>query len=563
MARWRWKPRCARAGIQCGEEVIVPPITFVSTATCRLVCHGVPVFADIDPTTLNLSPAAVEKLITPRTRAIIAVHFGGHPADVDALTAIAEHHGLALIEDAAHAHGAAWRGIPVGNFGVAATFSFQAFKLATAGEGGAILTNSEALRGKGLGLLQPGPAQGAGWFEHFTLGSNYRLDGVSSRRTFRATEKASGAKPPARGERAVLSRADADLPRSHSRGRRPARKQPSSLHHYLALRPGGVRRRGARFVPARLASRRHFRPSQPILILCTAIRSFQSLPPCGCGKWSTPQDYQSLFLPESERVCKDGIWLEHSMFLGTHQDVDDIIAAFEKIQQRAGSLLPQREGSKGSQAMIRHRQLAIALLVLCTAVGADARPRPLPPGTPQQASDFTRWTFREDFSHGIPGWVSFPLSQDVGYDPFDLYKASGRLTRAGARHDLLRRAAPASRPGAAADVSRGPASSFRIGYGFEACGKIVVCISPWEPWMGGVTTIRSPSNPARTTCRWMAANCKSLPPARMLRRSFSRPKLPRLPWGRHSRLTLRALEIQAERPAERRCSRAQAGPLNH
>ena len=144
--------------LECGEEVIVPPITFVSTATAVLICHGVPVFADIDPKTLNLFPPAVEASITSRTRAIIAVHFGGHPADLDALTAIAARHDVALIEDAAHAHGAAWRGTPVGNFGVVATFSFQAFKLMTAGEGGVVLTNSSAIA-EGLELLQPGTAQ--------------------------------------------------------------------------------------------------------------------------------------------------------------------------------------------------------------------------------------------------------------------------------------------------------------------------------------------------------------------------------------------------------------------
>jgi dTDP-4-amino-4,6-dideoxygalactose transaminase len=76
---------------------------------------------------------------------------------------------------------------------------------------------------------------------------------------------------------------------------------------------------------------------------------FQSLSPCGCGKWGAPQDYKSLFLPESERICKDGIWLEHHMFLGTTQDVDDIIAAFEKIQERAGSLLQHQESTQESR----------------------------------------------------------------------------------------------------------------------------------------------------------------------------------------------------------------------
>jgi len=125
----------AALGIGEGDEVILPSFTFIAAANAVLYRRALPVFADIDPLTLNLNPESVARAITPRTRAIIVVHFGGRPADMDALTAIARRHSLALIEDAAHAHGACWRGTPVGNFGVAATFSFQLFKLITAGEG--------------------------------------------------------------------------------------------------------------------------------------------------------------------------------------------------------------------------------------------------------------------------------------------------------------------------------------------------------------------------------------------------------------------------------------------
>jgi dTDP-4-amino-4,6-dideoxygalactose transaminase len=336
-------------GIQCGDEVIVPPITFISTAMAVLTRHGVPVFADIDPSTLNLSPQAVEQAVSPRTRAIIAVHFGGHPADVDALCAIARQHGLAFIEDAAHAHGAAWRGIPVGNFGDAATFSFQAFKLATAGEGGAILTNSEALAEKIWGYCNLGRRHGGGWFEHFTLGTNHRLTGfqagVISAQLQRLPEQSR-----VRGEnveyfrerirafRGLTFAAYDQRVTSHPNYLVTLRYDPAAFAgverdlFLRALQPEGI--------PAQ--------PTYPHPLYRNPL--FQSLPPCGCGKWSTPQDYKSLFLPESERVCKDGIWLEHSMFLGTRQDVDDIIAAFEKIQQQASSLLQLRESSKESRA---------------------------------------------------------------------------------------------------------------------------------------------------------------------------------------------------------------------
>jgi len=127
-------------GVGPGDEVIVPPYTFVASASAILLCNATPVFADIDPLTFNLSPQTVEAAITPRTRAIVVVHFGGRPAEMDALQEIATRHGLGLLEDAAHAHGAKFLGVPVGGWGDVATFSFHSFKLITAGEGGMILS---------------------------------------------------------------------------------------------------------------------------------------------------------------------------------------------------------------------------------------------------------------------------------------------------------------------------------------------------------------------------------------------------------------------------------------
>ena len=231
-------------GIQCGDEVIVPPYTFIATATAVLFCHGVPVFADIDPASLNLSPAAVEAAITPRTRAIIAVHFGGHPADLDALTAIAERHHLALIEDAAHAHGAAWRGTPVGNFGAAAAFSFQAFKLVTSGEGGVIVANPWALAEKLWSYCNHGRRKGKEWYEHVTLGTNYRMTGFQA-----ALLSAQLARLPdqtrVRAENVRYFRQRLRTPRPPDGGGRRARQQPPALSRHPALRQDRIRRRGA------------------------------------------------------------------------------------------------------------------------------------------------------------------------------------------------------------------------------------------------------------------------------------------------------------------------------
>ena len=133
------------AGVNAGDEVIVPALTFVATATSVVLVNAVPVMVDIDPLTYNISPEAIEAAITPKTRAIIPVHNGGYPADMDAIMEIADKHDLWVIEDCAHAHGSQWRGKGVGSIGHLGTFSFQIGKTLTCGEGGMVLTNDETL----------------------------------------------------------------------------------------------------------------------------------------------------------------------------------------------------------------------------------------------------------------------------------------------------------------------------------------------------------------------------------------------------------------------------------
>ena len=135
---------CLRAlGIGCGDEVIVPPYTFIATASAVLASGATPIFADIEGDTLNIDPLEIEKAITSRTKAIIPVHMAGRPADMDAIIALKEKHNLFVIEDAAQAHGAEWNGTKVGALGDMGTFSLQASKNLNAGEGGLIISNNE------------------------------------------------------------------------------------------------------------------------------------------------------------------------------------------------------------------------------------------------------------------------------------------------------------------------------------------------------------------------------------------------------------------------------------
>src|SRR5689334_21980655 len=132
------------AGLGPGDEVITSPLTWASTGNMILAVGAQPVFDDIDPSTLNLDPAAVERAVTERTRAIVPVHFAGQPVDLDALRTVAARNGVALIEDAAHALGTTYRGRPVGGGSTAAVFSFHPIKAITTGEGGMVTTDDTA-----------------------------------------------------------------------------------------------------------------------------------------------------------------------------------------------------------------------------------------------------------------------------------------------------------------------------------------------------------------------------------------------------------------------------------
>jgi dTDP-4-amino-4,6-dideoxygalactose transaminase len=170
----------AAAGIRPGDEVIVPPNTFIATVTPILHLGAIPVFVDVEPETLNLDPAAVEASITEHTRAIVPLHLAGYPCDMDRINAIAARHGLKVIADACHAHGSEWKGVKVAALSDLAAFSFQQGKNITAGEGGAVVTNERGLfelcfmyhnDGRGIG-------ERMGYYE--VQGWNFRMSGFQA-----------------------------------------------------------------------------------------------------------------------------------------------------------------------------------------------------------------------------------------------------------------------------------------------------------------------------------------------------------------------------------------------
>ncbi len=172
-----------------GDEVIVPTLTFVATANAVRYCGARPVFVDAEPRTWNMDPALVEAKITPRTKGIIVVHLYGHPVDMDRIMEIARRHGLFVLEDAAEAHGAVYKGQVVGSIGDVGTFSFFGNKVLSTGEGGMVVTNDEQLAQTVQVLKEQGMDQNRRYW-YPVIGYNYRMTNIAAAIGLAQVEKA-------------------------------------------------------------------------------------------------------------------------------------------------------------------------------------------------------------------------------------------------------------------------------------------------------------------------------------------------------------------------------------
>ncbi|HEV8156208.1 MAG TPA: DegT/DnrJ/EryC1/StrS family aminotransferase, partial [Gaiellales bacterium] len=170
----------ARLGVGPGDEVVTSSFSFVASANVILFQRGTPVFADIDEQTFNVDPAAVEAAITPRTKAILPVHIFGYPCDIGAINAIAERHGLPVVEDACEALGASVDGRPVGAFGNPAVYGFYPNKQITTGEGGMITTDDPDVERELRSIVNQGRSDNGDWLVHQRLGFNFRMDEMSA-----------------------------------------------------------------------------------------------------------------------------------------------------------------------------------------------------------------------------------------------------------------------------------------------------------------------------------------------------------------------------------------------
>ena len=322
--------------VGAGDEVIVPPYTFIATASAVIAVNAIPIFADIKPDTLCLDADAVAAAVTPQTKAVIGVHIGGMPADLQALQAVCDRHGLALIEDCAQAHGAEYRGRKVGAIGNAGAFSFQSSKNITAGEGGITTTNDRALYGKAWSYMNVGRVPDGGWYDHRVMGMNLRLTEFQAALILRGMETWP--------EQAALRDANA----AHLR----ARLDEIEGLDAQAFSPGGERcayhlfifrydRNGFggvsrdKFVEALAAEGipvgRGYNPLYREGMFTQGWDPTRC--PFSCPNYKGSVDYTQVDCPVTEHICTDGsFWMGQSTLLGTTRDMDDVADAVLKVR---------------------------------------------------------------------------------------------------------------------------------------------------------------------------------------------------------------------------------------
>ncbi|MDZ7344356.1 MAG: DegT/DnrJ/EryC1/StrS family aminotransferase [candidate division KSB1 bacterium] len=327
-------------GVKAGDQVIVPAYTFIATASAVLAVNAVPVFVDIDPETYNLDPAQIEAAITPTTRAIMPVHIAGQPANLDAILDIARRHQLSVIEDAAQAHGAEWKGRRVGAIGDIGSFSFQSSKNMTAGEGGVLVSDDKSLIDVCFSYQNCGRVREGAWYEHRVLGYNFRL---SAFQAALLTAQLATIEEDMQRRDANAQYLDARLPEIP--GIRPLKTHPAVTRHsrhlyifrYEAEAFDGLPR--DRFIEALRAEgiycHKGYTPLYREELFALDPKQYP---------WIEGINYREMRLPVTERASnEEAVWIPQPALLSTEKDVEDIVKAVAKIHAHVGELMARPE----------------------------------------------------------------------------------------------------------------------------------------------------------------------------------------------------------------------------
>jgi dTDP-4-amino-4,6-dideoxygalactose transaminase len=330
-------------GVEPGDEVIVPPYTFIATINVVLRQHAMPIFVDTDPETFQMDARKLEAAITPRTRAIVPVHLGGNVCDLDAILDIAKRRGVPVLEDACQAHLAEWRGKKVGTLGQAGCFSFQASKNLNSGEGGAIVTNDEDLRERCFAFHN----NGSGFrsigsnFTYASQGCNLRMTEFQAALLLTQMARIEAQAKTRTDNAGYLTSMLKEIP-----GIAPARQYAGctrNAYHLYMFRYDQQQFAGlprATFLKALAAEgvpcQGGYSPlnTQPFLQNALRSRGYGRIYPAAeLGAWEGRNR-----CPANDRLCQEAVWFTQTMLLAPRASMDRIAAAIRKIRQHAAEL---------------------------------------------------------------------------------------------------------------------------------------------------------------------------------------------------------------------------------
>ena len=318
------------AGVKAGDEVIIPAYTFIATASAVLMANAIPVFVDIDAETLNMDPDLIDGAISEKTRVIMPVHIAGNPCHLTRIGEVAARHRIAMIEDAAQAHGAEWSGRKIGALGSGGIFSFQSTKNMSAGEGGIIVSDDEAFIDTCFSYQNAGRVRSGAWYEHRYLGGNFRLSAFPAALLLAQFEMLESDMNVRDANAAMLDDALEKIP-GLSCQRRYSETTRVSHHLYIVLydksaygdtsRDEFMKAVSAEGIPVHTG----YKPIYREKLFDLDEEEFP---------WLKETDFSATTLPVTERVSdEEAIWLKQSCLLGGSEDTLDIVRAFEKVAE--------------------------------------------------------------------------------------------------------------------------------------------------------------------------------------------------------------------------------------
>jgi dTDP-4-amino-4,6-dideoxygalactose transaminase len=318
-------------GVGHGDEVITTAYTFIATAGAILSVGAKPVLVDIDPDTNTIDPAGIEAAITPRTKAIVPVHIGGMPADLDGVLDVVSRQGILVLEDACQAWGAAWQGTPVGAIGTMGAFSFQATKNLNAGEGGMVVTNVPALYERAWAIHDVGRKPDGTWYEPAMPGRDLRLTEWQAAILIAQLDRLPEAMDRRDRSAHILTEGLADVP-----GVTPLTVDPRITRHAWHLYQ-------VRYDPAAFGGRSRadfLRAINAEGVEATAgyqpLTSQPALRNALRDRFGASAVANLPRVPHAERAGEETVWLPQTLLLGSDEDMQDVLTAFRKVQRAWG-----------------------------------------------------------------------------------------------------------------------------------------------------------------------------------------------------------------------------------